>query len=232
MSSPFKAGKGLWRHQDPLRCRMTVLIIGGSGFLGTELVRQAQAAGHATAATFASRSGRASGGTWHALDLREPGRIEALMAEVKPRVVVNATSGYADWEVTAEGPVRLAMAAAQHGSHLIHVSSDAVFSGGRVHYDESCLPDPLTLRCGEGRSGDRRTPRVSRGRDRPHLADHRRPAVCARTRGARLGRRHPRRRPVHRRHPLPCACRRSGWSASGAGVVRRVRYSIWPGPTL
>jgi dTDP-4-dehydrorhamnose reductase len=30
---------------------MTVLIIGGCGFLGTELVRQAAAAGHATAAT-------------------------------------------------------------------------------------------------------------------------------------------------------------------------------------
>ncbi|MFJ4647993.1 SDR family oxidoreductase [Streptomyces bobili] len=50
----------------------------------------------------------------------------------------------ADWAVTAEGPVRLAMAAAKSGSRLVHVSSDAVFSGTRVHYDESCLPDPIT----------------------------------------------------------------------------------------
>ncbi|WP_442813178.1 SDR family oxidoreductase [Streptomyces sp. NBC_01800] len=34
--------------------------------------------------------------------------------------------------------------AAKSGSRLIHVSSDAVFSGTRVHYDESCLPDPVT----------------------------------------------------------------------------------------
>ncbi|MEV5240376.1 sugar nucleotide-binding protein [Streptomyces cinnamoneus] len=50
----------------------------------------------------------------------------------------------ADWAVTAEGPVRLATAAVKHGSRLVHVSSDAVFSGARVHYDETCLPDPVT----------------------------------------------------------------------------------------
>lgn len=60
------------------------------------------------------------------------------MAKVEPRVVVNATSGGSDWTVTAEGPVRLAMVAAKHGSRLVHVSSDAVFSG------VICGPD-LTL---------------------------------------------------------------------------------------
>ena len=123
---------------------MTVLIIGGSGFLGTELVRQAAAAGHTTAATFATRPGTTPGVGWHALDLRDPERVEAVVAEVGPRLVVNATSGGSDWAVTAEGPVRLAMAAAKYGCRLVHVSSDAVFSGARVHYDESCLPDPVT----------------------------------------------------------------------------------------
>ncbi|MFD4941415.1 SDR family oxidoreductase [Streptomyces sp. NPDC058409] len=123
---------------------MTVLIVGGNGFLGSELVRQAAAAGHATAATFATRPSSIPEVTWRALDLRDPERVEAVMAEVGPRLVVNATSGEADWAVTAEGPVRLAMAAAKYGSRLVHVSSDAVFSGTRVHYDESCLPDPVT----------------------------------------------------------------------------------------
>ena len=123
---------------------MTVLIVGGSGFLGAELVRQATVAGHTTAATYATRSGSTQEVAWHALDLRDPGSVEAVVAEVSPRVIVNASSGKADWTVTAEGPVRLAMAAAKSGSRLIHVSSDAVFSGARVHYDESCLPDPVT----------------------------------------------------------------------------------------
>ncbi|MFJ8752017.1 SDR family oxidoreductase [Streptomyces sp. NPDC102441] len=123
---------------------MMVLIIGGSGFLGTELVRQAAAAGHSTAATYASRPRSTPGIAWHALDLRDAGRVEAVVADAAPSLVVNATSGNADWSVTAEGPVRLAMAAARHGCRLVHVSSDAVFSGARVHYDEACLPDPVT----------------------------------------------------------------------------------------
>ncbi|MGQ4389191.1 SDR family oxidoreductase [Streptomyces sp. SAS_270] len=123
---------------------MTILIIGGSGYLGSELVRQSAAAGHPTAATFATRPGKAAEVTWHALDLRDPERVEAVLAESAPHVVVNATSGGSDWAITAEGPVRLAMAAAKHDCRLVHVSSDAVFSGARVHYDESCLPDPVT----------------------------------------------------------------------------------------
>ncbi|MFG2478754.1 SDR family oxidoreductase [Streptomyces fagopyri] len=123
---------------------MTVLIVGGSGFLGGELVRRAAAAGRTTTATFTKGPGTVAEVTWRALDLRDPGGAEEVVAESAPRVIVDASSGGADWAVTAEGPVRLAMAAAKHGSRLVHVSSDAVFSGARVHYDESCLPDPLT----------------------------------------------------------------------------------------
>lgn len=41
--------------------------------------------------------------------------------------------------------MRLAQAAAQRGIRLVHVSSDALFSGRRHdQYDEACLPDPVT----------------------------------------------------------------------------------------
>lgn len=123
---------------------MTVLIIGGSGFLGGELVRQATAAGHETAATFASRPGGVPGVAWHPLDIRDPERIAAVMADVAPSVVVNASSGDSDWAVTADGAVRVALAAVEHGCRLVHVSSDAVFSGAHGRYDETCLPDPVT----------------------------------------------------------------------------------------
>ncbi|CAL9331371.1 SDR family oxidoreductase [Streptomyces sp. enrichment culture] len=124
---------------------MTVLIIGGNGFLGAELVRQAVSAGLHPAATFHSRPGDHDGATWHHLDLRDPARLEEALDTVAPAVVINATSGGADWAVTAEGGIRLAQAAAGRGIRLVHVSSDAVFSGaGGDRYDESCLPDPLT----------------------------------------------------------------------------------------
>ncbi|MFJ8762061.1 SDR family oxidoreductase [Streptomyces cyaneofuscatus] len=124
---------------------MTVLIIGGSGFLGTELVRQAASAGWSPAATFHSRPGEHAGAAWHPLDLRDSLSLEHVLDTVTPDAVINATSGGADWAVTAEGGIRLAQAVAGRGIRLVHVSSDAIFSGtGRDWYDESCLPDPLT----------------------------------------------------------------------------------------
>lgn len=123
---------------------MTALIIGGTGFLGAELVRQATEAERTTAATYAAQPGDTSTAVWHHLDLRDPDLIDSVLAEARPRVVINVSSGAADWAITAQGPVRLAMAAAKRGIRLVHVSSDAVFSGSRVHYDESCLPDPVT----------------------------------------------------------------------------------------
>ncbi|MGW6688712.1 SDR family oxidoreductase [Streptomyces sp. NPDC054961] len=123
---------------------MTVLIVGGSGFLGTELVRQAVAAGHTTVATYATKPGPVSPTAWRHLDLRDTGSLDAIMAEVRPQLVLNASSGLADWATTAQGPIRLAMLAATYGTRMVHVSSDAVFSGARVHYDESSLPDPVT----------------------------------------------------------------------------------------
>ncbi|MGW0650183.1 SDR family oxidoreductase [Streptomyces umbrinus] len=123
---------------------MKILIIGGSGFLGTELVRRATAAGWETAATYCSRPGSATGTSWHRLDLRSPGHIDEVLAAVAPSAVINATSGGSNWAVTADGSIRVAMAAARRSCRLVHVSSDAVFSGSRIHYDETCLPDPVT----------------------------------------------------------------------------------------
>ncbi|MFJ9967169.1 SDR family oxidoreductase [Streptomyces avermitilis] len=124
---------------------MTVLIVGGSGFLGAELARQGRAAGRETAATFHSHPGEIAGVTWHRLDLRNPASLREVLDAVSPTAVVNASSGGSEWGATAEGGMRLAQAAAQRGIRLVHVSSDAVFSGRRHDlYDETCLPDPVT----------------------------------------------------------------------------------------
>ncbi|WP_416518570.1 sugar nucleotide-binding protein [Streptomyces achromogenes] len=90
------------------------------------------------------------------MNLRDPRRLGRVIDTVGPRVVINASSGAADWAVTADGPVRLAQMTARRGIRLVHVSSDAVLSG--------TLPPPPTspsppirdlLRGGEGRCRDR-----------------------------------------------------------------------------
>ncbi|MFD9285296.1 SDR family oxidoreductase [Streptomyces mirabilis] len=122
---------------------MTVLIVGGSGFLGVELTRQGRSAGLETAATFHSHPGEGAGAR-HRLDLRNSANLQEVLDAVSPTAVINASSGGAEWAVTAEGGMRLAQVAAQRGIKLVHVSSDAVFSGRDDLYDETFLPDPVT----------------------------------------------------------------------------------------
>ncbi|MFJ4868616.1 SDR family oxidoreductase [Streptomyces sp. NPDC088757] len=123
---------------------MTVLIIGGTGFLGSELASKGRSTRGGTAATFHSRPGNAPGVLWHHLDLRDPQQLDAVLDAVAPELVINASSGEADWATTADGPVRLAATTARRGIRLVHVSSDSVFSGADSPYDETALPDPVT----------------------------------------------------------------------------------------
>jgi dTDP-4-dehydrorhamnose reductase len=78
------------------------------------------------------------------MDLRRNEEITSALRETQPDVVINAAYRKADWATTADGAICLAMAATQHGSRLVHVSSDAVFSGADVRYDESATPDPIS----------------------------------------------------------------------------------------
>ncbi|WP_371750491.1 sugar nucleotide-binding protein [Streptomyces sp. NBC_01283] len=123
---------------------MTLLIIGASGFLGGHLVRHATVSGHAVAATFLRNPGRLSGVKWLPLDLRKGEEVVSVLDEVDPCVVINAAYRKADWATTADGAIRVAMAAADRGTRLVHVSSDAVFSGAQVCYGEAATPDPIT----------------------------------------------------------------------------------------
>ncbi|MEU9125158.1 sugar nucleotide-binding protein [Streptomyces sp. NPDC048506] len=123
---------------------MDILIVGGSGFLGRELAHQASASGHTVTATFTTRAGDIPGIHWLAMDLRRGEEITRALRKTEPDVVINAAYRKADWATTADGAICLAMAATQHGCRLVHVSSDAVFSGADVHYDESATPDPIT----------------------------------------------------------------------------------------
>ncbi|YCK37606.1 sugar nucleotide-binding protein [Actinomadura sp. ATCC 39365] len=123
---------------------MRLLVVGGSGFLGAELVRRGAAAGHEVTATCHTRPGKTAGVAWAPLDVRRRADVEALVAAVRPEAVVNAAFRQHDWATTATGAANVALAAAAAGSRLVHVSSDTVFSGAAVRYDETCLPDPIT----------------------------------------------------------------------------------------
>lgn len=118
--------------------------MGGSGFLGLEIIRQARRAGHSVAATFHSRVPAVADVDWGNLDIRHRDDVTALVLAARPDVIVNAAYRQSDWATTAEGGMHVALAAAAVGARLVHVSSDAVFSGTTARYDETHVPDPTT----------------------------------------------------------------------------------------
>lgn len=67
-----------------------------------------------------------------------------LTAVVRPDAVINAANRQPDWDITADGGALVALAAAAVGARLVHVSSDAVFSGRAPRYDDASRPDPVT----------------------------------------------------------------------------------------
>ncbi|MEV0345420.1 sugar nucleotide-binding protein [Nonomuraea sp. NPDC050680] len=123
---------------------MRILIVGGSGFLGRELARQCSLGGHEVAATYLTRPGEIAGVEWLPLDVRRREDVEVLVGAFRPEVVINAAYRQADWTTTAIGAVNVALAVSMVGGRLVHVSSDAVFSGAAIRYDETCLPDPIS----------------------------------------------------------------------------------------
>jgi dTDP-4-dehydrorhamnose reductase len=123
---------------------MDVLVVGGSGLLGQELARQAAAVGHRVIATYHTRAAGVGGVEWRPLDIRRRDDVAALAARIRPQVIINAAYRQADWATTADGGMHVALAAAAIRARLVHVSSDAVFSGAAIHYDETRPPDPTT----------------------------------------------------------------------------------------
>src|SRR5215213_42162 len=124
-----------------------LLVTGGSGYLGGELLRQAS--GRPLAATYLSgRPAGPDGVDWTELDVRDREAVRALVESVRPEVVIHTAyrqDGESARETTVDGAVAVAGAAAAVGARLIHLSSDVIFDGAKpAPYDESDPPTPVT----------------------------------------------------------------------------------------
>lgn len=118
---------------------MRMLITGVSGHLGGVTARRAAAAGWEVVGTYFSNP--ADRGEW--LDVRDRSAVDDLVQRAEPEVVVHTAAGREDWPLIADGSAYVALAAARAGARLVHVSTEAVFSGRDGSYDEDALPDPI-----------------------------------------------------------------------------------------
>ncbi|CCH17557.1 SDR family oxidoreductase [Micromonospora lupini] len=122
---------------------MRVLVVGGSGFLGSEVCRRGVRAGFSVVGTFHSGSVGVPGVAGRRLDVTDRAAVRALVAQVRPDTVVATPYRYDDWTVTADGAAHVALAAAEVGARLVHLSSDALHGGRPTPYADDDPPSPV-----------------------------------------------------------------------------------------
>ena len=103
-----------------------LLITGGGGFLGRELVRRAPARGWEVRATWWSARPDLPA-EWVQADVRDADAMSAAMQGVDAVIHTAYRQGEDEWSTNVEGSECVARAAA--GVRLIHLSTDLVFDG-------------------------------------------------------------------------------------------------------
>ncbi len=142
---------------------MTILVFGGNGQIGQELLRAMAPLGEVVATT---RSGLLPDGrACEIADFNQPDSLVALLDRVKPRIVVNAAAytavDKAEQEVeaafraNAESPGVIARWCAGVGVPFVHYSTDYVFDGkGTAPYREDQPTAPLGVYGTSKRDGE------------------------------------------------------------------------------
>jgi len=130
---------------------MSILVFGGNGQVGTELLR---VAGVAIATT---RSGQLPDGrACETADFNQPGTLPALLDRLQPSTVINAAAytavdraeqePEAAFRANAEAPGVIARWCAAHAVPLVHYSTDYVFDGKATHpYPVNAATAPLGI---------------------------------------------------------------------------------------
>ena len=132
---------------------MRILILGGDGMLGHQLLKHLQAR-HDVKVTLRQDLGAyaqfdmfSKENVYDAVDIRSLDRLIEVMADFRPEAVINAVGivkqradakeSIPSLEINALLPHRLAVLCKGIGARLIHLSTDCIFSGKKGSYLES-----------------------------------------------------------------------------------------------
>lgn len=142
---------------------MTMLVFGGNGQVGQELLRALASLGPVVATT---RSGKlADGSACEVADFDAPESLPVLLDRLQPSVVINAAAytavdkaeldPEAAFRANAQAPGVIAQWCAVNGVPMVHYSTDYVFNGqGVAPYVEDEATEPLGVYGTSKRDGE------------------------------------------------------------------------------
>lgn len=142
---------------------MTMLVFGGNGQVGQELLRALASLGPVVATT---RSGKlADGSACEVADFDAPESLPVLLGRLQPSVVINAAAytavdkaeldPEAAFRANAQAPGVIAQWCAVNGVPMVHYSTDYVFNGqGVAPYVEDEATEPLGVYGTSKRDGE------------------------------------------------------------------------------
>jgi dTDP-4-dehydrorhamnose reductase len=125
----------------------TLLITGGSGYLGSHLITQARKRWRIMA-TYFTQAIDPPGCQAVPLDVADGKAVSRLLTDVRPAAIIHTAADMSTPEamqaVIVEGTQHVVAAAAAIGTRFIHLSTDALFDGEHAPYVESDPPRPIT----------------------------------------------------------------------------------------
>ena len=135
---------------------MKILLTGASGLVGSEIARQAPAAGHTVIGLVGGWTGAVPGtAELHPVSLTDRGTALEWVRRTQPDVIINAAAiaepAACDADpVTSQAlnvvlPATLAEAAVGAHARFIHISSEQVFDGENAPYTIGSIPSPINL---------------------------------------------------------------------------------------
>jgi dTDP-4-dehydrorhamnose reductase len=129
----------------PVSARDSILVTGGSGFIGSRVVSALATRAAVTATFWRNRHVRVSAAEWVRCDLTDSGATRKLLKAVKPRTIIHVAGSkdllqcerspsfaYASHVRTTENLLH----ASDDGTHFVYISSDCVFDGTRERFAE------------------------------------------------------------------------------------------------